>query len=72
MASEDEMTAEYHGPSQSGRVLWGDIHREYILKDSGEVGPSGWQLTCKGFRGKYYLQLCYTEIAPKLKKENRT
>ena len=37
-ASEDEMAAECHVPSQSGRVLWGDVHREYILKDSGEVG----------------------------------
>ena len=28
-ASEDEMAAECHVPSQSGRVLWGDVHREY-------------------------------------------
>lgn len=48
MASEDELAAECHAPSQSGRVLWGDVHKEYILKDSGEVGHQVGNLLAQG------------------------
>lgn len=48
MAREDEMAAECHVLSQSGRVSWGDVHREYTLKDPGEVGHQVGNLLAKG------------------------
>lgn len=48
MACEDETAAGRHVLSQSGRVLWGDVHRETTLKGPGEVGHQVGNLLAKG------------------------
>lgn len=48
MACEDEMAAECHVLSQSGRVLWWCSQGKHT-KGSRGGRASGWQLTCKGF-----------------------